>query len=115
VIGDARNELVLTRLGKQLELLRIKGAAPDVLWKVDVPGDGVVWLQVSSVGRAEASFSYSLDGRHWTNAGPATSLSGLPPWDQGLRIGLMNTGPSGTRASFIHFSLTGQAKETPVH
>ena len=108
VIGDAWNQLVLARRKGQLELSRVKGANRDVLWQGDVPGDRIVWLRVSSAGHAEAMFSYSLDKRHWTDAGPAASLAGLPPWDQGLRIGLVSDGDPGKHASFTHFSLIGR-------
>jgi hypothetical protein len=32
-------------------------------------------------------------------------VSNLPPWDQGLRIGLVADGKPGAQASFVHFFL----------
>jgi xylan 1,4-beta-xylosidase len=105
LIGNARNEIVLANHEGHLELSRDTNSGSQVLWQADVPSASVIWLRVSSSGHAEANFSYSLDRQHWTNAGPAVSLAGLPPWDQGLRIGLVSKGSPGTRASFLHFSL----------
>src|ERR1017187_6438092 len=105
IIGGTRSELVLAKHGGRLELWRVTGAARDVLWRQEFAGRSMSWLRVSSTGNAEATFSYSLDRKHWTNAGPAINLAGLPPWDQGLRIGLVSDGPAGTQATFVHFSL----------
>src|ERR1035437_7522369 len=105
IIGGTRSELVLAKHGGRLELWRVTGAARDVLWRKEFAGRSMSWLRVSSTGNAEATFSYSLDRKHWTNAGPAINLAGLPPWDQGLRIGLVSDGPAGTQATFVHFSL----------
>jgi len=115
VIGDAKNEFVLARRGGKLELSRTRNAVREVLWQAEVAQSSVVWLRVSSAGHAESSFSYSLDRQHWTAAGPAVSLAGLPPWDQGLRIGLLSGGAPGTPANFVHFSLLDGTGEAPVH
>ena len=110
VIGDARNQLVLARRENHLELSRVTKTGRQVLWQAEVPHASAVWLRVASNGHAEATFSYSFDREHWTNAGPATSLTGLPPWDQGLRIGLVSQGAPGTRAGFARFSLLNSTK-----
>jgi hypothetical protein len=105
LIGNAENRLTLSIQGKRLEISRVTGKAREALWQTDLGTAGVVWLRVSSAGNAEATFSYSLDQNQWTTAKAAVSLAGLPPWDQGLRVGLVSKGPKGTRASFVHFSL----------
>jgi beta-xylosidase len=105
VIGNARSELVLARSGDHLQLFRIANGTRTVLWQAEIARSPVVWLRVSSSGHAEAAFSYSLDHKHWTAAAPAESVSNLPPWDQGLRIGLVADGKPGAQASFVHFSL----------
>ena len=120
VIGDAKNQLVLEKRGGKLELSRVKNAMREVLWQTDVAQDSVVWLRVSSAGQAEASFSYSLDHRQWTAAGAAVSLAGLPPWDQGLRIGLVRSDAAGAAPSFVHFCMQGGtgpygADAAPIH
>jgi hypothetical protein len=115
VIGDAKNQLVLARRGGKLELSRTRNAVGEVLWQTDVARNSMLWLRVSSAGHAEASFSYSLDRKQWLDAGQPASLAGLPPWDQGLRIGLVRSGPRGGSPSFVHFSLLDGTAASAAH
>jgi xylan 1,4-beta-xylosidase len=105
LIGNAQSALVLAKHGKQLELSRVAAGSSQVLWQTELGRGSIVWLRVSSAGHADATFNYSLDRKNWIAAGSTVSLAGLPPWDQGLRIGLVNSGSPGTLASFVHFTL----------
>jgi xylan 1,4-beta-xylosidase len=105
LIGGAKSELVLMKRGTSLELLHATSKAREVLWQTDIGRASAVWLRVSSAGNAEATFSYSLDGKQWQTAKAGVSLAGLPAWDQGLRVGLVIDGAKSTSASFTHFSL----------
>lgn len=107
VIGNRRSTVALTRLGDKLQLTSVTGDHTQTLWQSPVTQVQLLWLRVTSGGRGEAIFSYSLDHLHWTPAGDAVSVGRLPPWDQGLRIGLVARGEKGKDASFVHFSLTG--------
>jgi xylan 1,4-beta-xylosidase len=95
LIGNAKNGLVLSVHGKQLELSRVTNKARETLWQTELGGAAVVWLRVSCAGDAEVNFSYSLDQKQWMKAKTGISLAGLPPWDQGLRVGLVSNGPKG--------------------
>jgi hypothetical protein len=105
LIGDAETRLVLSTSGNRLELSRVTSKSQEKLWQMELGTPAVVWLRMSSTGNAQATFSYSLDQKQWTMAKEAVSLAGLPPWDHGLRVGLVANGPKGTRASFVDFSL----------
>jgi xylan 1,4-beta-xylosidase len=105
LIGNAESRLVLSAHGKHLELFRVTSKAREALWQTELGSAAVVWLRVSSAGNAEVTFSYSLDRKQWIMAKTAISLAGLPPWDQGLRVGLVSNGTKGTRVSFVRFSL----------
>jgi xylan 1,4-beta-xylosidase len=105
LMGNAENGLVLSMHGKGLEFSRVTSKAREALWQTNLGTAVVVWLRVSSAGNTEVTFSYSLDQKQWTTAKAAVSLVGLPPWDQGLRVGLVSEGLKGTRASFVQFSL----------
>jgi len=105
LIGDAETRLVLSIKGNRLEIFRITSKSREELWQTELGTAAVVWLRMSSGGNAEAIFSYSLDQKQWTTAKEGVSLAGLPPWDHGLRLGLVSQGPKGTRASFVDFSL----------
>jgi hypothetical protein len=105
LIGNAQNQFVLAKHGKQLELSHVTASSSEVLWKTELDRGQIIWLRVSSDGHADASFSYSFDQKNWLAAGSTVSLAGLPPWDQGLRIGLVSNGPPSTLVSFAHFTL----------
>jgi xylan 1,4-beta-xylosidase len=105
LIGNGEKGLVLLADGKRLELSRVTGKTRVALWQTEIDSAAVVWLRVSFDGNGEATFNYSLDQKQWTTAKAAVNLASLLQWDQGLRVGLVNGGPAGTRASFVHFSV----------
>ncbi len=104
IIGGSRNMLVLSRRADHLELWRLSDAGRQVLWQSAVARTSIVWLRATSAGLSNTSFSYSLDHKHWTAAGPVLSVTELLPWDQGLRVGLVSAETSPAR--FTQFSLT---------
>lgn len=109
LIGGLRNQIVLNRDGNRLELWRLSDRGRQVLWQSDMPLTTTVWLRARSADLSKTSFSYSLDNKNWIAAGPALSVTELLPWDQGLRVGLVNADAS--PAHFTQFSLS--AGETP--
>jgi beta-xylosidase len=109
LIGDAQNAFVLAKHGNQLELSHVTAGSSQILWQTELGSQSIVWLRVSSDRSSGTTFSYSLDRKQWISAGSTVSLGGLPPWDQGLRISLVNNGLPGSRASFIHFTLGSRA------
>jgi len=63
IIGDAKNEVGLSRRDGELELWRRDQEQRHVVWtKGEAPGK-VMWLRVSSAGNEQASFSFSADGK----------------------------------------------------
>ena len=56
-------------------------------------------------------FSYSTDGKKWSDLGQKEPLQGqyLPPWDRGVRIALIAGGPDDYKAEFKSF----EARFTP--
>jgi len=106
IIGGAHSQLTLSRHGTHLELWRLMGTTRQSLWHTDdIGATPKLWLRATSSSLSETSFSYSTDQKHWLQAGPPLSVKDLLPWDQGLRIGLVAAGPTGTHASFTHFTL----------
>jgi hypothetical protein len=106
IIGGARSMLVLSRRADHLELWRLSDADRHVLWQSGIAQASVVWLRAASGNLSNTSFSYSLDHKHWMQAGPPLSVTELLPWDQGLRVGLVNA--DGIAAHFRQFSLAAQ-------
>lgn len=103
VIGGSHRQVVLDRQGGHLELWELRDGGRQVLWRSDIPNASTVWIRTTSAGLSKTSFTYSLDHKHWIPAGPVLSVTELLPWDQGLRIGLVNAGAS--PALFTKFSL----------
>jgi hypothetical protein len=107
IIGGARSMLALSRRADHLELWRLGDAGRKVLWQSEMARASIVWLRAASANPSNTSFSYSLDHKQWMQAGPPLSVTELLPWDQGLRVGLVNA--DATPAHFTQFSLTAQA------
>jgi xylan 1,4-beta-xylosidase len=105
IVADARNDVGLSRRGGVLELWRVERGERHILWTQPTAPDQLLWLRVASAGPGEAAFSSSTDGKTWSDAGPPLSGTEVPPWDQGLRIGLVVDGPAGATASFAQFSI----------
>ena len=106
IIGGSRNMLVFSQRSDHLELWRVSDAGRQLLWQSEIPQASVVWLRATSANLSTTSFSYSLDHKHWAQAGPALSVTELLPWDQGLRVGLVNA--ESAPAHFTQFSLTAE-------
>jgi xylan 1,4-beta-xylosidase len=109
IIGGSHGMVVLSQHGDHIELWRLSDAGRQTLWQSEIPHAPIVWLRATSANLADTSFSYSLDRKHWTQAGPALSVTELLPWDQGLRVGLVNA--DAPPAHFTRFSLTAQANQ----
>lgn len=104
IIGGSQSLLVLSQRADHLQLWRLDNVGSKVLWQSEIPHAAIVWLRAISTDLSSTSFSYSLDHKHWMQAGPVLSVTELLPWDQGLRVGLVN---AETRpAHFTQFSLT---------
>jgi len=110
VIGNAENECMLLLQGRHLELRRLAKDDKHVLWRSDDLPPNPVWLRFQVDKQTRATFSYSLDRKNWISAGSPVTLVGLPPWDQGLRVGLVAVGAPGSSASFAHFLLGAEDK-----
>jgi xylan 1,4-beta-xylosidase len=54
----------------------------------------------------DITFSYSMDGKFYKglNKGPVDA-SFLPPWDRGVRVGLVAEGNPSQKAVFKNFSI----------
>jgi hypothetical protein len=66
-------------------------------------------MQVS--GGNNYRFAWSADGQTWTNLlANDGALNGqfLPPWDRGVRVGVLAEGPTSVTAAFERFALNSQ-------
>ena len=104
VVCGSHSQIVLNRHQDHLELWQLGDRGRQVLWRSDIPHASTLWLRATSAGLSNTIFSYSLDQKRWIPAGPALSVTELLPWDQGLRVGLVNAEAS--PAHFTRFSLS---------
>jgi hypothetical protein len=98
--------LVLSQRADRLELWRLSDSGRQLLWQSEIAKAPIIWLRAASANLSSASFSYSLDHKHWMQAGPPLSVTEVLPWDQGLRLGLVSA--AAIAAHFTQFSLAGQ-------
>ena len=107
VIGNAEHASGLGRVGPALELWKKEGPGRRIqLWHGEVNASAEVHVRVlATEGGKRLTYSYSSDDIHWIQAGDSIDVSGLPQWDQGLRVGLDVQGSAGSSATFRNFNL----------
>lgn len=112
VFAGERDGVELALRGGDLELVRVSEGKAEVLSKAAVPAAVPVWMKVSAAGRGEMRFFYSLDRRTWRQVAENIEAGKLVSWERGLRIELIADGPASAQASFAHFSLGGEERNS---
>ena len=112
-IGDPKNTLALTAGGGKLQLWERRDGKQRVLAETALPAAAAraVQLRVQVREGNQYRFAWSTDGRTWTNPLPNDgALNGqfLPPWDRGVRVGMVAEGPTSVTAAFERFALNSQ-------
>ncbi len=114
VVGNADNALALTAGGHKLQLWRREKGQQQVLAEAPLPATaGPLLLRLRVAGATQYQFDYSANGgRTWQTlpGAGAASITGdfLPPWDLGVRVGVLAQGPATSTATFDNFSLRNQ-------
>ena len=111
--GDPKNALALTAGGGKLQLWERRDGKQQVLAETPLPATAgkAVQLRMQVTGGNSYRFSYSADGTTWTNPLPndgAINGQFLPPWDRGVRVGVLAQGPTSVTAAFERFTLNSQ-------
>ncbi|MFD1469606.1 family 43 glycosylhydrolase [Hymenobacter caeli] len=113
-LGDPDNALALLAGDGRLRLVRRAKGQEEVLLETALPaGAGPLGLRLQARRSTRFAFAYSTDGgATWRPLVPPGSpdVSGayLPPWDRGIRVGVLAQGPATAVADFDGFTLTGQ-------
>ena len=105
LIGDAQDDVVLSRRADGVELWQRDRAGKHTVWQQAVSSKETVWLRVASTKKGEARFSYRVGDGEWRAAGESIELKSLLPWDSGLRVGLVVEGAHGGSAKFVRFAV----------
>ncbi|WP_324672312.1 family 43 glycosylhydrolase [Hymenobacter sp. GOD-10R] len=107
-LGDPNNTLALLAGEGKLRLRQMKGGKPQMLGEVPVPTGKTLHLQLQARSGNQYRFSWSTDGKTWQNLpadGAAVDGSYLPPWDRGVRVGVLAQGPSTSTVGFEAFQV----------
>ncbi len=112
-LGDPDNALALLAGDGHLRLVRRAKGQEEVLAETALPaGPGALRLRLQARHNTRFAFAYSTtDGRTWQElAPPDTGADGayLPPWDRGIRVGMLAQGPAAAVVDFDEFTLTSQ-------
>lgn len=110
-LGDPDNTLALLAGEGKLRLRQMKGGKAQTLGEVALPAGKNLHLQLQAQNGDQYRFSWSTDGKTWQNLpadGAAVSGAYLPPWDRGVRVGVLAQGPSTATVGFEQFKLAAQ-------
>ena len=113
-LGDPGNTLALLVEGGKVSLVQTKAGKPETLAETPLSGGGSsVQLRYQVQAGNQYRFAWSADGKVWHALGPvgkAVTGDFLPPWDRGVRAGVMAKGPTSVTAVFERFGLSNNAK-----
>ncbi|MDO1450485.1 family 43 glycosylhydrolase [Rhodocytophaga aerolata] len=106
-IGDPENAIGVSTTGKRIILWQVKGGKQNTLTQTSIPDSAAIQLRLVTRGGDKFQFSWSIDGTTWNQLGQEpVNGSYLPPWDRGVRVGLVAKGVPSTTAQFNWFRLT---------
>jgi hypothetical protein len=110
--GDPDNALMLVASGGKAQLLRREKGQTSTVADAPLPVTKALQLRLQVQKGSQFTFAWSSDGgKSWQPlpaAGTAVNGSFLPPWDQGVRVGVVAQGAPATVAAFENFTLTSQ-------
>jgi xylan 1,4-beta-xylosidase len=112
-LGDPNNSLSLNVVDGKIQLWERRAGKVQVLAENALPPSAAaaVQLRVQTRGANQYSFAWSADGRTWTNMLPNNEVikgEFLPPWDRGVRVGMVAQGAAPGTASFERFVIQNQ-------
>jgi xylan 1,4-beta-xylosidase len=111
-LGDPSNALSLLAGDGKLQVQERRDGKIRTLAEAALPAStAALHLRVQDQGGSHYRFAYSPDGRTWTEllpAGQTADGSFLPPWDRGVRVGVVAQGPPSATAAFERFEVANQ-------
>ncbi|UOQ68477.1 family 43 glycosylhydrolase [Hymenobacter volaticus] len=110
-IGDPNNALALVVGDGTLQVWSVKKGKHESITKIDLPLGKTLNLRLESWGGQRFRFTYNVDGSSWQPVVlDSFALNGtyLPPWDRGIRVGLLAQGPATSTVAFNQFTIRNQ-------
>ena len=110
-LGDPNNSLNLSAGDNKLRLWERRDGKDRTLAETALPVAAALRLRLRALGNGQFRFAWSSDGTQWTDMQPASdTVNGqfLPPWDRGVRVGVVAQGPPTATATFERFELDNE-------
>jgi xylan 1,4-beta-xylosidase len=111
-LGDPKNAIGLLVGAGKLQVQEVHDGKARTLAEVALPAASpAVYLRIKAQGGSHYRFAFSPDGRTWTELLPETEAANgqfLPPWDRGVRVGIIAQGPTSATAVFERFELVNK-------
>ncbi|KUG08961.1 glycoside hydrolase [Solirubrum puertoriconensis] len=108
-LGDPDNTIALTAGDGKLRVWQLEKGKRKVLGETALPTAKALTLRMNAQDGKQYSFQYSTDGgKAWQSLPSLTApVNGgyLPPWDRGVRAGVLALGPAAATATFDDFVL----------
>ena len=110
--GDENNALAVVTSGGKVQLVQIEKGQSKTLAETTLPAAKAVQLRLQARQGSQFTFAWSTDnGATWQPlpaGGTAVNGTYLPPWDRGIRVGPLASGPASAVAVFENFSMMPQ-------
>jgi beta-xylosidase len=110
-IGDPENAVGIGVRDGEIVLWSTKENKTNTLARTPAPRTGPLQLRLTTRQGDKMEFTWSADGQNWKSVDnhPAVDAAYLPPWDRGVRVGLIAKGPATASAAFDWFRISYQA------
>ncbi len=107
LIGDEKNIISALIKGSDVYVTEVKDGRDSVLSTHTIPRRKKGFLQMQVRNGKDISFLYSKDGKNYIPLNKE-KIDGayLPPWDRGLRVGVVSKGTPDQKALFDNFEIT---------
>lgn len=99
-VGDLENLLGISVAADGAKVWTRAKNKTDIKGTAKLPKTQTLHVRMTARGGHHYRFSFSADGRRWKDVGGELDGAHLPPWDRGVRVGLIAGGAAGTTATF---------------
>ncbi|MXV52239.1 family 43 glycosylhydrolase [Pedobacter sp. HMF7647] len=107
LIGDEKNLLTATVSLNKITVTEVKDGKSRIVAETEITKSPLVTFQLKVRNNSTVTFLYKTSGQTFRELNPEPiNAAGLPPWDRGLRAGIVATGKENQSASFKNFMLS---------
>lgn len=104
-IGDPANAVGISADKGQVQVWEMKDNKLRTIAQTTAPQADKLFFRLTTSDAEKLQFAWSADGSSWTMLGDPVSGAFLPPWDRGVRVGLIAKGPATATAAFDWFRI----------